>query len=389
MGWCSNKLKFFFVGLTTLASILGFLIYFHFQGKIGHQDTSPIVASGPLIVALGSASSKLPPNRRKLGVLYWSMNIPGQVAMREGLEREARRIQARDAAWNIELETRVAGDGEQGIERQIQQMREMVEARVDVIIVQPTDNAALAEPLREANAAGVPVIAYDQYISGGALAAYITSDNKQAGYLNGEYLASKFPNSKKLKLVLVEYPHVSSTVERLNGFLDALRDYEQPFEILKTYVAVNPKEGKEAARELLEDFPVKGSIDVVFAVNDGGGYAVAKALMNAGRNEVFFGSIDGDPSVVRAVEEESIVRIDTAQLCASLGATAMKAAYDLLRRKPVSPHILLPVYPVTRETVSNWKGWSAPAPGAFDKPWPSKNRRWSPEVRLIDEPALP
>ena len=29
-----------------------------------------------------------------IGVLYWSMNIPGQVAMRKGLEAEAERINA-------------------------------------------------------------------------------------------------------------------------------------------------------------------------------------------------------------------------------------------------------------------------------------------------------
>ena len=73
------------------------------------------------------------------------MNIPGQVAMRKGLEAEAERNQPPEAkaAGNHTLETVVAGDGTAGIERQIKQMLEMIENKPDAIIVQPTDNAAL------------------------------------------------------------------------------------------------------------------------------------------------------------------------------------------------------------------------------------------------------
>ena len=186
----------------------------------------------------------------KVGVLYWSSNIPGQVAMRKGLEKEAAAINRKASASGkpkIKLIPRVAGDGPAGIENQIKQMNEIIKSGVDIIIVQPTDNAALAEPLRAANRAGIPVVAYDQYISGGTLAAYRTSDNYQAGYLDGEYIASRFPERKKISLILVEYPHVSSTVERVNGFLDALKENGREFRVMKSYTAVEPVSGKKAA----------------------------------------------------------------------------------------------------------------------------------------------
>ena len=225
----------------------------------------------------------------RVGVLYWSMAIPGQVAMRQGLEAAATGINTQAANNDlplVELIPRVAGDGADGIERQIVQMYELIKLRPDVIIVQPTDNAALAAPLREANRLKIPVVAYDQYISGGELAAYITSDNRQAGYLNGEYVANYFKDTEKIRLVLVEYPHVSSTVERLNGFLDALRDHAQPYEILKAYKAVQPEEGRQAGLAILRDFPQRNSIDVIFTVNDGGGLSVVDVLANAGRDEI-------------------------------------------------------------------------------------------------------
>jgi ribose transport system substrate-binding protein len=319
----------------------------------------------------------------RVGVLYWSMSIPGQVAMRQGLEAQAARINE-DATSSkgrtVVLLPHVAGDGQQGIERQIIQMYELIRMNPDVIIVQPTDNAALAEPLREANRKGIPVVAYDQYISGGTLAAFVTSDNRQAGYLDGEYIASHFSDDKILKLVLVEYPHVSSTVERLNGFLDALRDHGQRYVILKTYKAVQPEEGRKAGRDILRDFPAPASIDVIFTVNDGGGLSVVDLLAEAGRSEIVVASIDGDPASVRNIRERRLTRIDAAQFCGPLGAEAMRVGYAVATGQETAKHILVPVFPITKETLERYPGWLGPIPKAFHKPWGARKPVWEGEM---------
>jgi ribose transport system substrate-binding protein len=315
----------------------------------------------------------------RVGVLYWSMNIQGQVVMRKGLEAEGDRINAaarQHGLRGVELATEVAGDGDEGVERQIRQMRAMIASRPDVIIVQPTDNAALAAPLREANAAGIPVVAYDQYISGGRLAAYVTSDNRQAGYLDGEYLAARFSGPEPLRLVLVEYPLVSSTVERVNGLLDALRDHGKRFHILKTYQAVEPVSGRAAGEAILRDFPERNSIDAVFTVNDGGGLAVVDVLAKAGRDEIAIATIDGDPRSVDNIRARRLTIIDSAQFCGPLGAAAMKAAYAVVRHQPVPQQILVPAFPITLETLDRYPGWMGPIPAPFKKPWTARQPMW-------------
>lgn len=319
------------------------------------------------------------PEPYRVGVLYWSMNIPGQVAMRKGLEAEAQRINAaarQQGLRGVALMPEVAGDGDEGVERQIRQMRAMIATRPDVIIVQPTDNAALAEPLQRANAAGIPVVAYDQYISGGLLAAYVTSNNRQAGYLDGEYLAATFPGPAPLRLVLVEYPLVSSTVEREDGFLDALHDQGKSFRILKTYQAVEPVSGRKAGEAILRDFPRRNSIDAIFTVNDGGGLAVVDVLAKAGRDEIAVATIDGDPLSVDNIRAHRLTRIDSAQFCGPLGAAAMKAAYAVVRHQPVARRILVPVFPITAETLDRYPGWMGPIPAPFRKPWAAKQPMW-------------
>lgn len=324
----------------------------------------------------------------RIGVLYWSMNIPGQVAMRKGLEDEARRINndaMRQGLRQIELIAMVAGDGAPGVERQIGQMNEMIRLKPDVIVVQPTDNAALAAPLLVANKAGIPVVAYDQYISGGTLAAYITSDNHQAGYLGGEYLAAQFPDDQTIKLILVEYPRVSSTVERLNGFLDALRDHKQAYAILKTYEAVEPVEGRRVGRQLLLDFPQKGSVDAIFTVNDGGGLSVVDALLAAGRVEILVATIDGDPKSVDNIRARRLTGIDSAQFCGPLGAQAIRSAYAIASGKPTPYHALVPVFPITRDTLARYPGWEGPIPEKFTKPWQARNPVWSGEIKVVKD----
>ncbi|PKK89365.1 MAG: sugar ABC transporter substrate-binding protein [Candidatus Wallbacteria bacterium HGW-Wallbacteria-1] len=315
----------------------------------------------------------------RIGVLYWSMNIPGQVAMRDGLEAQARNINSEAAISGkpaVTLIPMIAGDGAEGIERQISQMEKMVAMSPHLIIVQPTDNAALAGPLRLANKASIPVVAYDQYISGGTLTSYITSDNYQAGYLDGEYTAAHFPDDHKLKLILVEYPHVSSTVERVDGFIDALKENRQSFDIIGAYEAVEPAGGHRAGEAILRDFPVVGSIDAIFSVNDGGGLSVVDVLSRAGRREIFVATIDGDPKSIENIKTGNLTRIDSAQFCGLLGAEAMKASYALLTGEKIPRHILVPAFPITRETIDLYPGWLGPMPADFEKPWKSRDSLW-------------
>jgi len=322
-----------------------------------------------------------------IAVLYWSMDIPGQVVMRQGVEQAVNTINEKADKNNlptIKLHPFVAGNGEKGIEKQIAQFKSVVEQNeMDLIIVQPTDNAALAKSLIKANQKNIPVIAYDQYISGGQLASFITSDNYQAGSLDGEYIASKFDSTDSIKLILVEYPYVSSTVDRVDGFIDALVENKQAYEIINTYQAVDPVSGAKAVKQMLVDFPEKNSIDVVFTVNDGGGLNVVKGLNKAGRNEIMVATIDGDPLSINNIIDNRLTVINSAQFCQPLGEEAVKTAYDILNGKAVKSHILIPVFPVTKETLSIYPSWHGPIPSTFEKPWSSKSPYWNGQINTV------
>ncbi len=336
-----------------------------------------------ILLAL-TASALFAAESYRIAALFWSMNIEGQVAIKKGLEAEVEKINkesAKNGTKKIELIKYVAGDGEAGMERQIGQFEEAIKLKVDAIVVQPTDNAALSHALIQANKAGIPVIAYDQYIDGGKLDSFITSDNYQAGFLNGEYISHKLKGKNNIKIAIVEYPHVSSTVYRVDGFLDALERYKTPYRLVKRYEAVEPVKGKQVGQQILKDFPKKGSLDLIFTVNDGGGLSIVNELVKAGRSDIGVATVDGDPKSVEIIKKKGIVQIDSAQFCGPMGAVALRTAYDKLEGKKIPKEILIPVFPVTKETISLYPGWLGPIPSNFKKPWQSAAPIWQNHLK--------
>ena len=313
--------------------------------------------------------------------LLWSPNIEGQVAMRKGLEEVHKAASEKESSRQSKLIIKMAGDGKEGIRNQIQQFKEALELNPNLIVIQPTDNASLSASLKLANKKNIPVIAFDQFISGGKLLSYITSDNKQAGKLNAEYIHSLFPKEKKLHIVLLEYSRVSSTIERVDGFLDTLKELHRDFEIKARYEAVEPIGGKKAAERFLKEFPKKSSIDVVFSVNDGAGIPFTELLTKAGRNEIVHGTVDGDPASVENIKAKKITKIDAAQFCAEIGRQTMTLALDHLNGVKVPKKVLIPTFPITIDTVRLYDGWLGKMPQPFNKPWSKENSQWTNELK--------
>ncbi len=69
----------------------------------------------------------------RIGVLYWSMDIPVQVLMREGLEVAIEEFNGKTTnqrEHQVKIIPYVAGNGDEGIERQISQMYELIDQKV-------------------------------------------------------------------------------------------------------------------------------------------------------------------------------------------------------------------------------------------------------------------
>ncbi|MGE9746310.1 substrate-binding domain-containing protein [Bdellovibrio bacteriovorus] len=291
-----------------------------------------------------------------VAILYWSMKIPGQVAMRQGFEEEVAAYNKANEENQIKLTPYVAGEGRDGLLRQIEQLDQAVKSKPDAIVIQPADITILSRGVQEANSKNIPVFAYDQYIIKAKLASFISSDNYQAGWDNGLYIDSQFPPEKVLRIVPFEYFRVSATVERMDGFFDALRSRNRKFTVLGHFEAVEPVGGLKAAQDYLKKFK-RGSVDVIFTNNDGGGLIIVKTLWDAGYKKLIHATVDGDPASIENIKSKTLTVIDSAQFCGELGRETARTVVQFFKNGKVEPVKFIPTFPVTLESLKVYPGW--------------------------------
>jgi D-xylose transport system substrate-binding protein len=87
--------------------------------------------------------------------------------------------------------------------RQIQDVKSLLANGVNVLVVIPHDGAAMAEAVRLAGRAGVPVIAYDRLITDCDLDLYLSFDNVKVGEMQARYLAEHLPAGRTNRIVRI------------------------------------------------------------------------------------------------------------------------------------------------------------------------------------------
>ncbi len=107
-------------------------------------------------------------------------------------------------------------------ESQISEVERFVTSGVSGIVLAPLDEVALAQPVADAKRNGIPVVVIDSGLKGSDYVSFVATDNRLAGRLAGEHLATLLHD--KGRIVLLRYAEGSeSTIQREEGFLEAIR----------------------------------------------------------------------------------------------------------------------------------------------------------------------
>ena len=167
---------------------------------------------------------------------------------------------------------------------QLRDVNSFISNKVDVIVIIPHDGAAMAQGVRNAQEAGIPVIAYDRLITDVQLDLYITFDNIKVGEAQAKYL-----------------------VDALGGRGDIVRIYGAPTDN-------NAKLFKQGQDNILQPYIDSGAIKVVHEDwATGWQPQVAKQITNAaitnhGHNfQAILASNDGTAGgAIQALKEEGL-----------------------------------------------------------------------------------
>lgn len=233
------------------------------------------------------------------------------------------------------------------IESQIQIVRIYSKPDVDAIIIASTDRARLVEPIRQAAAQGVKVVAVDSGLDGSAHVNFVTTDNYAAGKLAAERLVNLLKRQGSVAVVRT-LPGSGSTNDRADGFVDYIRKNAPQIAIVADEYAGGTR-GKAArsAAALLARFP---QVDALFAVNESTGDGALRALRQAGlagqKKLVSFDTTEFLLDGLRKEEIHGLVVQDPRQM----GYLSVKAAVAAAKGTPVKNAVILTeAVMVTRE----------------------------------------
>ncbi|WP_369919912.1 substrate-binding domain-containing protein [Marinomonas polaris] len=221
-------------------------------------------------------------------------------------------------------------------QRQISQINDFIEQKVDLIILTAADEYKVAAVVAKAQRAGIKVIAVDVNAQGAD--ATITTDNVQAGAIACEKLAEKI--GYQGNFVIINGVLVSSVIERVAGCKSALNKYPDITLLSDRMNGTGSVEGgMEAMTYLMEEYH---HIDAVFTINDPTAFGALRAAQQANRNEFVLASIDGAPFAAELIKQKGNPWIATAvQRPIPMAEKAIEIGMDLLKGKDVTQRFIL------------------------------------------------
>lgn len=209
----------------------------------------------------------------KIGVSQCSEDLWRETVNSE-IMREARLYD------NIDVEIRSVRDDS---EKQIKDIEYFVsKAKVDILVVSPNESAELTPVLTKVFQEGTPVILLDRKIDNDQYTASVGADNRQIGYMAGEYINAMLKGRGNVFLVRGTKGSTADT-ERYEGFIDAIEDLGSELHIEhELFADFLFQTAKDSVQEYLKNSD--GKIDVIFAFNDQMAYGVSEALESLNRS---------------------------------------------------------------------------------------------------------
>lgn len=176
---------------------------------------------------------------------------------------------------------------------ELSQVENFISERVDAIVVQPVDTDSSKPVTGIAKAAGVPIISVNKpFANQNDAACYVSSDLKQSGILEMEYLAKKINYKGNVAIMMGTMGQEAQRL-RTQGFHDVIAKYPNMKIVAEQTAEWDRAKGMALMENLLQSGKV---IDVVASSNDEMAIGALKAIEAAGKlGKITVGGIDATP----------------------------------------------------------------------------------------------
>jgi ribose transport system substrate-binding protein len=218
-------------------------------------------------------------------------------------------------------------------------MEDWITKKPDAMVFVPVDYKALVPMVQKADAAGIPIINYNNKMAGGKIACFIGSDDEQMGYDIARFVFKAVGDKGKV-VISDGVPGASTAQDRHRGFMRALGEVKG-MELLAAQPANYSRlQAEQVMENLLQRFP---EIDVVLAANDEQALGSIEAIDAAGRlGKIKVTGCDATPQGIQSIlQGRQFATLGFSGF--DQGYLATEAAYRLLKGEKLPQHITLPV----------------------------------------------
>lgn len=259
--------------------------------------------------------------------------------------REAMINDMRIEASNYDDVEIIIKDAQNNNETQVQQIRDLIRQKVDVLIISPYQSEPITAVAEEAYRAGIPTIITDRKVNTDQYTSFVGANNYEIGLAAGNYAAHYLPPNAII-LEIWGLTQTSPAQERHKGFVDALRERED--------LSFRKIEGQwlvDTARMELRKLEHPEQIDFVYAHNDMMAIAAREYFIAwdsiRGRDLRIIGVDAVAGAGLEAVEDG---RINASFLYPTGGEQVIRTAMRIIQGEPVDKFIPLRTAPVDHQS---------------------------------------
>src|SRR3989440_1491240 len=272
-----------------------------------------------------------------VGLSLATLNNPFFVDLRDGAQAAAKKM-------NVNL---VVVDAQNDSAREASQIEDLIQKKVAVIAINPTDSDAIVPTIKKINAARIPVITVDRGANGGVVAAHIASDNVAGGKMAAQYVAKRL-KGKGSVVMLEGIAGTSAARDPGKGFRDGLKAYPRIRLVAVQTADFDRAKGLSVMENILQ---AQKKIDAVFAQNDEMALGAIQAIAAAKReNERFVVGFDAIGDALAAIKGGRMAAT-IAQQPKEMGRLAGENAGEIIKKQAVQEFTPVPLKLVTKQAM--------------------------------------
>jgi ribose transport system substrate-binding protein len=231
---------------------------------------------------------------------------------------------------------------------QIKIVENMINEKVDAIVLAPADKHELSDSIEKAIKNGIKVVIIDSAVEKDSYDCYVSTDNYKAGKKAAEEMLKKIKDKNNILLLKLKKGN-SSTEEREKGFIDGIKTGGGVVKYSE-YGGTTIGESSRKAEMLIKNNNISG----IFMSNGILTEGVIVAIRKLKKREIFSIGFDNSENIKEGIEK-GIINGVIIQNPYKIGYIGVRSAVELLKGMKVEKRVIIESDYIDNSRVSELK----------------------------------